>query len=90
METNKQTGAHKWFHPDVPRAVRNHLLGDKHSPKHKFIFGSFIMLFGISIVKGSLFVDSFILHFLADGVGYLLHGVGAIPIIKSIEEGGKS
>lgn len=79
----------KWLHPDVPRAVRSHLLGEKHSPKHKFIFGSFIMLFGISIVKGSLFIDSFVLHFFADAFGYLCHGIGAIPIVKAIEEGGK-
>lgn len=84
---NKQTNrSPRWFHPDVPGAVRNHLLGQKHSPKHKFIFGSFIMLFGILIVKLSLLIDSILVHFFADAFGYLLHGVGAIPIIKSIEE----
>lgn len=88
METNKQTGAVR-FHTDVPKAVRNHLLGKDHSPKHRFIFGTAIMLFGISIVKGSLFLDSFVLHFLADVVGYLLHGVGALPIFKAIEQGGR-
>jgi hypothetical protein len=86
MDTNKQTGANR-FHPDVPKTVREHLMGKNYSNRHKFIFGTLIMTFGIGIVKASLFVDSFILHFLADGIGYLLHGVGAIPVIKSIEGG---
>lgn len=89
--TNKPTrNWFNWFHPDIPKSVRGHLLGQNHSPRHKFIFGSLIMFFGISIVKGSYVIDSTIIHFFADGVGYLLHGIGAIPIVKAIEEGGKS
>jgi hypothetical protein len=88
MITNKQTGASR-FHVDVPKAVRSHLLGENHSNRHKFIFGSFIMLFGVTMVKSSLFVDSFIFHILADAVGYSFHAIGAIPIIKSIDREGK-
>jgi len=45
------------------------------------------MLFGISVVKGSYVFESHIIHFFADALGYLLHGIGAIPIIKSLEGG---
>lgn len=87
---NKLTNRIKklWFHPDVPKAVRDHLLSNKHSPRHKFIFGTMIMFAGVGIVKGSTVIDSVAIHFFADVLGYLLHGVGAVPVIKSIEEGG--
>jgi hypothetical protein len=88
MITNKQTGASR-FHVDVPKSVRAHLLGQNHSNRHKFIFGTFIMLFGVTMVKSALFVDSMILHIIADTIGYSFHAVGAIPIIKSIDKEGQ-
>lgn len=89
--TNKQTNrSQTWFHPDVPKTVRNHLLGPQHSPRHKFIFGSVIMIIGVSMVKLiSPMLSSHIMHIVIDVIGYGLHGIGAIPIVKSIE-GGKS
>jgi len=75
------------FHPDVPKTVRDHLIGKEHSRRHKFIFGSAIMIIGVGIVKCSMMIEIAFVHFAADVVGYLLHGIGAIPIIKSFEGG---
>lgn len=88
---NKQTNRNQtWFHPDVPKAVRSHLLGPHHTRKHKFIVGTIIMFVGVSMIKVfSPMVSSHLIHIVLDVIGYGLHGVGAIPIIKSIE-GGKS
>ena len=89
---DKQTNrSPRRFQIDIQRIMQNHLISERHTPRHKFIFGSVIMLCGISLVKGSLVLESGLIHFFADAVGYLLHGIGAIPIIKSIEEvkGGK-
>lgn len=85
--TNKQTETSR-FHPDVPKAVRSHLLGKNHSPRHKFTFGALIMLFGVGLVKLATGIDSLILHVIADVIGYGLHGIGLIPIAKAVEEGG--
>lgn len=88
---NKQTNrSPSWLHPDIPRVVRVHLLGENHTPRHKFLFGSFIMFFGISLVHvvGPILGHVFF-HIVTDYVGYTLHAVGAIPIIKSVDKEGK-
>ena len=90
---NKQTNrSQTWFHPDVPKAVRSHLLGKHHTARHKFIVGSVIMVAGVSMIKVfSPMVSSHFIHIILDVIGYGLHGIGALPIVKSIEEaGGKS
>lgn len=90
---NKQTNrGQTWLHPDVPKAVKNHLLGKHHTARHKFIVGSLIMISGVSMIKLiSPMVSSHFVHIALDVVGYGLHGIGALPIMKSIEEaGGKS
>lgn len=86
---DKQTnGSLKWFHPDVPKSVRSHLMGENHSPRHKFAFGMAIIYMGVSIVKGSHTIDSNIVQFLVEGFGHIFGGIGAIPVIKSIDRGG--
>lgn len=87
---DKQTNRiQKWFHPDVPSSVRSHLLGENHTPRHKFVFGTLIMFAGVTMVKVlSPTVESVIFHIITDVIGYGLHAIGAIPIIKSIDKGG--
>ncbi len=87
---NKQTNwSQKWFHPDVPKSVRGHLLGENHTRVHKLAYGVAIMFLGVTIAKGGMYFESFVLHLFADGIGYLLHAIGAIPIIKAIDTEGK-
>ena len=63
-----------------------------HSEHHKMMFGAFVMLCGVGIVKVSLIFQGEIIHFFGDVVGYLTHGIGAIPyaekLTKSTEGGG--
>lgn len=87
--TNKQTnGTQTWFHPDVPRAVRNHLLGEKYSNRHKFIFGTFISLFGVCVSHFGAHLGVDAVSILLHHVGYGIHGVGYIPMYKAIETKG--
>lgn len=87
---SKQTNRNQWFHPDVPKAVRNHLLGEHHTMKHKCIFGTFIALLGVGMVQIiSPMVQLHVVHIIIDYVGYGLHGVGILPFVKIIEGGAK-
>jgi hypothetical protein len=86
---DKQTNrSQTWFHPDVPKAVRSHLLGAHHTARHRYITGGIIMIVGVSMVKLiSPMISSHIVHIFLDVVGYSLHGIGLIPMIKAFEGG---
>lgn len=81
---DKQTNKPRWFHPDVPRAVRNHLMGENHTLRHKFVTGTIISSFGLFIVWISHTAGGFfewpLHHF-----GYGLHGIGWLPIFSLLE-----
>lgn len=57
--------------------VADHLFGTEHTIKHKMISGSFLMILGVIISKATPQLALF--HYLTDGIGYLIHGMGAIP-----------
>lgn len=81
-------GLRKLLHPDVRGSIRSHLLGENHTPRHKFLYGTMVMVLGVSLVKVvAPAMESVFFHIGVDVIGYGLHGVGAIPIMKSIEGG---
>lgn len=85
-ETNKQT---KGFHPDVPKAVREHLMGEHHTFRHRFITGTVISSLGLFIVWISHLSPS-ILEWPLHHIGYGVHGMGWLPIFSIFEKkGGK-
>lgn len=86
-QTNKPRNL-KWFHPNVPESVRSHLLGEKHSPRHKFFFGTVIIYLGVSMVKASHLLDSGMIQVVVEGLGHIFGGVGVIPVVKAVDKGG--
>lgn len=46
------------------------------------------MFIGVGIVKASAMVDLWIIHFVADVVGYGIHGLGLIVFANLVEKGG--
>lgn len=46
------------------------------------------MVFGVSVVQASYLIDVWILHFMADVVGYGIHGLGLIVFTNRVEKGG--
>lgn len=86
--TNKQTRASFWEKFHLNETVGSHLTGEHHTRKHKFMFGTLIMLLGVSVVKASMMIDHGIVHFMGDTVGFLIHGIGAIPVVDSITNKG--
>lgn len=66
----------------VPRVVCTHLIGKEHTMRHRMWTGFVIMLFGVIVAKSGMFLAFFILHVLADLVGFLIHAIGAIPFVE--------
>lgn len=69
---------------NVVKFVWNHLLNRKHSYTHRVITGSIIMLIGVLIAKHVSHLPY--MHYIADMVGYAVHGVGAIPFVDKLVE----
>lgn len=63
---------------NVARTISDHLLGECHPIKHRMWVGGGLMVIGVMLSKAPGFG---VLHLLFDGVGYLIHGAGAIPFI---------
>lgn len=58
-----------------------HLFGKEHTVKHRMLTGVLVMAVGVTISKlAVLFELHYVtLHFMFDGVGYMVHGIGALP-----------
>lgn len=72
-------------HINLSKHITNHLVGEDHSPRHQKITGLFIIMFGVAISKLSLLLNTHVVHFIGDAVGYAIHGIGLIPFAKDIE-----
>lgn len=72
-------------HIDPVKIVCNHLIGDNHTKTHKLTIGAFIMIIGVTISKSIIFLGegSFII-IIVDGIGYLIHGIGAVPYVEIV------
>jgi hypothetical protein len=68
----------------MPYIISEHLFGKGHSPRHRISVGVMIMIIGVSISKMTFGYTIF--HFLYDGIGYLVHGIGCLPIIEYMEQ----
>jgi hypothetical protein len=65
----------RWLH------ISDHLFNEKaHTGIHRRCYGLVVMAMGVGLAKG--FASHHELHFLADMVGYGVHGVGAAPFIE--------
>lgn len=69
---------------NVSKVVCDHLIDEKHTNGHRMIVGIFIMSVGVSVSK--IHVAYTIMHFLLDGVGYAIHGIGLIPFVDTLSK----
>lgn len=67
---------------NLPLIICNHLFGEKHSHIHRMSAGMVVMTCGVLISKSAGDVHYVIVHLLADGIGYMIHGIGAVPYIE--------
>lgn len=70
---------------NLPRVALRHMTGKDHSPAHHMIAGGGIMVIGVMVAKSAIFLpDLFVIHIGVDLVGYLIHGIGAVPFIEHL------
>jgi len=67
---------------NLPKHVSNHLFGKDHSKRHRVIVGLTIAALGVAL--SHVHAESTIVGFMAEFVGFSLHGVGLTPIIESV------
>ncbi len=71
---------------DMSKTVCDHLIGSHHTHMHRITAGSVIMIIGVTIAKSGHAIPFILLEYVVDIVGYLIHGIGAIPIIEKISQ----
>lgn len=57
------------------------LFGENHSLTHRCIVGIGIMIVGVNIAHAAEMVTIAFIKLSLDGVGYLIHGIGAVPFV---------
>jgi hypothetical protein len=70
---------------NVPRIVVQSAFGQHHTRKHRLAAGLIIMAFGVMIAKTGGDVHVYGLHYVFDGLGYLVHAIGGIPFLELFE-----
>lgn len=67
---------------NVPRSLCEHLVGEHHSTGHQMAAGTVVMLVGVGIAYMGGQWHNIVWHFVCDGVGYAVLGLGAVPFIE--------
>lgn len=67
---------------NVPKRIVEFLLGEDHSVAHRMTAGFAVMAVGVLVAKAGADVHVYFVHYLADGFGYAVHGLGAAPFIE--------
>ncbi len=69
---------------NVPRKLADNLVGKDHSFRHRFVFGLIMMAIGVTIAKHAGHSHNEFVAFAGDGIGYLVHGLGTMPIAEAL------
>lgn len=71
---------------NIPLLVCDLCLGDRADHSHRMLAGVATMCAGVFIAKGFGSIHSFGIHYLADIVGFLIHGMGAVPFFEAYQQ----
>lgn len=66
-----------------PQWLCHATIGREHKTHHRMIAGVVVMAVGVSIAKASGQFESHWVHYVLDGLGYGIHGIGLAPFIES-------
>lgn len=69
---------------DPSKYICENLIGENHTKTHHMIAGGMIAIFGVGIVKVSMWVPFEPVHFAGELIGYVIHGIGSIPFVDHI------
>lgn len=80
------SGCKKFVFQDINfvKWLCTHILGEKHTLRHRMIVGALIMITGVFVSK--LGVAHPALHYFTDMTGYFIHGIGGIPYIEQLSK----
>jgi hypothetical protein len=67
---------------NVPQRVCDHLVGENHTTSHRVFVGVIVMFVGVIFSK--IHTEIYVINIVVDSTGYLLHGIGAVPIVEHI------
>ena len=62
----------------------DHLFGEEHTHRHRMMVGAGVMFCGVAIASAGAECHYFGVHFLSETIGYLVHGIGAVPYAESM------
>lgn len=65
----------------LPVRIYDHITGTRFSTAHKVKAGIILMVCGVSVSMAGHEINTFF-AFMGDGIGYLLHGSGCMPILE--------
>lgn len=66
---------------NITHSICHHLLGKEHTTNHRMAAGAIVMSIGVLVSKVHFEVLP-MLHYFMDGLGYFIHGLGAVPFIE--------
>jgi hypothetical protein len=69
---------------NLPRYICEHLFGHNHCHKKRISVGVVVMIIGVGVSKA--FPAIAILHYTCDLLGYIIHGMVAVPVIEYLAE----
>lgn len=69
---------------NVPRLMAVHVMGKNHNEGHHMVAGVVVMVVGVMIAKSAEHLQYEVLKYLADMVGYAIHGIGLTPYVEAL------
>lgn len=69
---------------NLPRIVCSHMFGDDHSHRHRMSVGACVMICGVYVAKTAGHIHFEPLAAAGDLLGYLIHGIGAVPYVDAL------
>lgn len=65
---------------NIPKIICIHLIGEEHSVHHRMGAGVITMAIGVVIAKTTS--GMYVVQFIGELLGYLIHGIGSIPFVE--------
>lgn len=81
----KKVISYTYSNLNIPRKICNHIIGKEHKEHHRITVGLVVMIVGVVIAKAPI-SGVFVVHVILETGGFLLHCIGAIPIVQRIEK----
>lgn len=67
---------------NVPKHICTHIVGENHSQIHRLFVGVIVIVIGVGIAN--IHIGVIVVDMTAEGIGYVIHGIGSIPIVEGI------